>query len=44
MDIQQIVLASRPKGMPTKDQFRTETVTLPDLQEGEVLVKALYFQ
>ncbi|MDE3182114.1 MAG: NADP-dependent oxidoreductase [Bacteroidota bacterium] len=43
MDIQQIVLASRPKGMPTKDQFRTETVTLPGLQEGEVLVKALYF-
>ena len=29
--------------MPSKDQFRTESTTLPDLQEGEVLVKALYF-
>jgi NADPH-dependent curcumin reductase CurA len=29
--------------MPTKDQFRTETATLPALQDGEVLTKALYF-
>ncbi len=43
MEVKQIVLASRPKGMPTKDQFRTETTTLPTLQDGEVLTKALYF-
>ncbi|MEO8824074.1 MAG: NADP-dependent oxidoreductase [Ginsengibacter sp.] len=43
MQVKQIVLASRPKGMPTNDQFREETITLPDLQEDEVLVKALYF-
>jgi len=43
MDIKQIVLASRPKGMPSEEQFRTETVSLPQLQDGEVLVKALYF-
>jgi NADPH-dependent curcumin reductase CurA len=43
MEVQQIVLASRPKGMPTKDQFRTETTTLPSLQDGDVLTKALYF-
>lgn len=42
MKVKQILLASRPKGMPSKDQFRTETVTLPELQDGEVLTKALY--
>ncbi len=42
MKVKQILLASRPKGMPAKDQFRTETVTLPELQDGEVLTKALY--
>ena len=43
MEVQQIVLASRPKGLPTKDQFRTETITLPELEDGDVLIKALYF-
>jgi NADPH-dependent curcumin reductase CurA len=43
MNVKQIVLASRPKGLPTKENFRTETVTLPGLQDGEVLVKGLYF-
>jgi NADPH:quinone reductase len=43
MNVKQIVLAGRPKGLPTKDIFRTETVTLPALQEGQVKVKALYF-
>jgi NADPH-dependent curcumin reductase CurA len=43
MNVKQIVLASRPKGLPTKENFRTETVNLPGLQDGEVLVKGLYF-
>ena len=43
MEVQQIVLVSRPKGLPTKDQFRTETITLPELEDGDVLIKALYF-
>ena len=43
MNVKQIVLASRPKGLPTKENFRIETVTLPGLQDGEVLVKGLYF-
>ena len=43
MQVKQIVLASRPKGMPTNEQFRSETIELPGLQEDEVLVKALYF-
>ncbi len=43
MKINQFVLASRPKGMPSKDQFRTETYIVPALREDEVLVEALYF-
>jgi len=43
MNVKQIVLAERPKGLPTKETFRTETVALPTLQDGEVKVKAKYF-
>lgn len=43
MKIQQIVLASRPLGMPTTDNFRFEEATLPALQTGEILLKPLYF-
>jgi NADPH:quinone reductase len=43
MDTQQIVLTSRPKGLPGKDTFRTETVRLPEPKEGEVLIKGLYY-
>ena len=35
----QIVLASRPQGAPTADNFRLETVELPQLADGEVLVR-----
>ena len=35
----QIVLASRPPGAPTSDNFRLETVDLPELDEGQVLVR-----
>lgn len=38
----QIVLASRPNGMPSKENFRTVTVDLPDLQNGQVLLEAQY--
>ena len=34
----QIQLASRPTGWPTHDNFRTVTVDLPELAEGEVRV------
>ncbi|MBM3115359.1 NADP-dependent oxidoreductase [Jeongeupia naejangsanensis] len=37
-----IVLASRPKGAPTPDNFRLETETLPAPGAGEVLLKTLY--
>lgn len=34
-----IVLASRPKGKPTVDNFRLETVAVPALGDGEVLLQ-----
>lgn len=43
MNARQIVLAARPKGMPTVETFRTEEITLPDLQNEEVLLKGLYY-
>ena len=43
MKTQQIVLASRPVGTPTLDNFRFENITLPDLQNGEVLLEGLYY-
>ncbi|PSL43382.1 hypothetical protein CLV51_10871 [Chitinophaga niastensis] len=42
MKIKQIILASRPKGMPDKDNFKTVEITLPELKPGEVLVKPRY--
>jgi NADPH-dependent curcumin reductase CurA len=34
-----IVLASRPTGAPREDNFRLETVSIPDLAPGQVLVR-----
>jgi NADPH-dependent curcumin reductase len=38
----QIVLASRPKGEPTDDNFRLQEVPIPAPNEGEILVKTKY--
>ena len=35
----QWVLASRPEGTPTSDNFRLETVELPELSDGQILVE-----
>lgn len=43
MNTQQIVLASRPSGLPTFDNFRFENFELPDLQNDEVLLEGLYY-
>ncbi len=43
MKTQQIVLASRPVGTPTLDNFRSENIELPDLKEGEVLLESIYY-
>ncbi|WP_137726241.1 NADP-dependent oxidoreductase [Prescottella subtropica] len=37
-----IVLASRPDGDPTPDNFRTETTELPELSDGQVLLRTVY--
>lgn len=37
-----IVLASRPKGKPVAENFRTETQALPALEEGQVLLRTLW--
>ncbi len=39
---QRIVLASRPKGAPTQENFRLETVEKPEPKEGEVLLRTIY--
>ena len=43
MTTKQIVLASRPKGSPTLDNFKFENIELPEIQIGEVLLKGLYY-
>jgi NADPH-dependent curcumin reductase CurA len=43
MDARQIVLASRPLGLPSSGNFRTETKVLDRLNDDEVLLKSLYF-
>jgi NADPH-dependent curcumin reductase CurA len=43
MTTEQIILTSRPKGMPTMENFRFEAVELPHVQEGEVLLRGLYY-
>ena len=37
-----IVLASRPEGMVSEDNFRLEEEEIRDLEDGEVLLKTLY--
>ena len=39
---QQIVLASRPQGVVSVDNFRLESVPVPSIKEGEVLVRNHY--
>jgi NADPH-dependent curcumin reductase len=40
--VKQIVLASRPKGPPTAENFRLETVPMPTLPSGGLLLRVLY--
>ena len=39
---QRIVLASRPTGVPTRDNFRLEETTLPDLSGGQIEVRVIW--
>jgi len=38
----QLILASRPHGMPTDDNFELKTVQLPAIEQGEVLLRTIY--
>ena len=38
----QVVLAARPRGFPSAEDFSIRTVTLPDPRDGQVLVENLY--
>jgi len=42
MESSQFVLASRPIGMPSNDNFRLEKTILKELNDGEVLLKSWY--
>ncbi|NOU96665.1 zinc-binding dehydrogenase [Paenibacillus sp. LMG 31456] len=37
-----IILLSRPEGMPTEQNFEFREAPVPDLQEGQVLVRSIY--
>lgn len=39
---QRVVLASRPKGAPRLDDFRLESLPVPELADGEVLIGTRY--
>ena len=41
-EVRQIVLASRPKGPPTAENFRLEAVPMPSLPPGGLLLRVLY--
>lgn len=38
----QVVLANRPSGYPTEDDFRVMDAAVPELKEGQVLVRTLW--
>ena len=38
----QVVLAKRPSGTPTGEEFRIDTISVPKPDNGEVLVRTLY--
>jgi len=40
--VKQIVLASRPKGLPTRENFRVEDVPMPGVPQGGLLLRVLY--
>ena len=43
MNTRQIVLASRPKGLPTAQNFRFENIELAEIQANEVLLEGMYY-
>src|SRR5665213_2103343 len=43
MTTTQIILAARPKGLPTEENFKTEDFELPAVKDGEVLLEGMYY-
>ena len=43
MTTTQIVLASRPKGLPTLENFKIEEVELRVIRDSEVLLEGIYY-
>lgn len=43
MTTKQIILASRPKGLPVAENFKLEEVELPVLNAGELLLEGIYY-
>ena len=43
MTTKQIILALRPKGLPTLENFKLENFELPDVQAGQLLLKGKYY-
>lgn len=43
MKTQEIILASRPNGMPDKSNFEIRESQIPQVNEGEVLLKGFYY-
>lgn len=41
-NMRQWVLASRPRGLATEENFALQTVPIPQISEGEILVQTLY--
>lgn len=43
MNTEQIILKSRPKGLPTLENFKMEKTELPKIKEKEVLLEGMYY-
>ncbi len=43
MTTKQIILASRPQGLPNAENFKMEEVKLPEIKEGELLLEGVYY-
>jgi NADPH-dependent curcumin reductase CurA len=43
MKTEQIILAYRPKGVPSASDFEVREILLPEVQDGEVLLQPLYY-
>lgn len=39
---QEIVLAKRPEGVPDKSTFGFQDIEIPEIKDGEVLIKSIY--